>query len=54
VAEKLLPTQNGFFYGSTLYDEGYLEDLENTIKQIDEIIATTNFEEWDLEYFAWW
>lgn len=54
VAEKLLPTQNGFFYGSTLYDEGYIEVLENTIQQIDDIIATTNFEEWDLEYFAWW
>lgn len=36
---KILPTQPGFFFGGTDYDEGYLEDLENTIKQIDRVLA---------------
>ena len=27
-AEDVLPTQSGFFFGSTEYDEGYFEDLE--------------------------
>ncbi|HUS49320.1 MAG TPA: hypothetical protein VMZ91_04100, partial [Candidatus Paceibacterota bacterium] len=31
-AEELLPTQSGFFFGSTDYDEYYLEDLKRTQK----------------------
>jgi hypothetical protein len=34
LAEELLPTTSGFFFGSTDYDEYYFEDLENTIEQI--------------------
>lgn len=33
-AEKLLPPQAGFFFGSTEIDQYYLEDLQNTIDQI--------------------
>jgi len=33
--ERFLPTQAGFFFGSTDYDEWYEEDLKNTIAQID-------------------
>ena len=54
VAEELLPTQSGFFYGSTIYDEGYVEDLENTIEQIDKILADTDFDKYDIVYHAWW
>lgn len=28
---KLLPTQSGFFFGNTDYDENYLEDLRQTL-----------------------
>lgn len=35
-ADELLPTQSGFFFGSDLYDEWYLEQLEETIKVIEE------------------
>ena len=41
VAEELLPSQSGFFFGSTNYDQYYLEDLKNTIDQIDEVLKTT-------------
>ena len=37
VAAELLPTQGGFFFGSTDYDEWYWKDLEytrDTLKQI--------------------
>jgi len=34
---KLLPTQEGFFFGGTGYDEYYLEDIDNTINIIEEI-----------------
>lgn len=32
IAEELLPTQKGFFFGSTQYDEYYWQDLLNTIE----------------------
>ena len=38
-ATELLPTTEGFFFGSQEYDEYYFEDLKNTKKQIDKIIA---------------
>ena len=38
-ATELLPTAEGFFFGSQEYDEYYFEDLKNTKKQIDKIIA---------------
>ena len=36
-AEELLPTREGFFFGSTAYDEDYYEDLHNTIEQLKDI-----------------
>ena len=38
-ASELLPTSEGFFFGSQEYDEYYFEDLKNTKEQIDKIIA---------------
>lgn len=37
-AEAKLPTQSGFFFGSTKYDEYYKQDLEYTVKQLEPII----------------
>ena len=54
VAEELLPSQAGFFFGSTEYDQYYLEDLENTIEQIDNILQTTDFDREEVVYSAWW
>lgn len=34
VAEKLLPTKDGFFFGSTDYDDDYLDDLRYTIDKL--------------------
>lgn len=39
LAKELLPTQDGFFFGDTNYDEYYFQDLENTIEQLEPIIA---------------
>ena len=38
VAEDLLPTGEGFFFGGTDYDEYYIEDLKETIKQLEEAL----------------
>ena len=38
LAPALLPTQSGFFFGSTEYDNYYFEDLEDTIKILEPVI----------------
>ena len=40
LAEKLLPSSSGFFFGGTGYDEYYYEDLKSTVKIIDDAIKT--------------
>ena len=38
ICQKLLPTEDGCFFGSTDYDEYYMYDIDNTIKILDEIL----------------
>ena len=35
LAKELLPSSNGFFFGSTEYDSGYFEDLKYTVSIIN-------------------
>lgn len=42
-AQELLPTQEGFFFGSTEYDEWYFKDLENTIEMLKDIKPEDDF-----------
>lgn len=37
-AEELLPTQSGFFFGETEYDEWYFEDLQSTETLLTELL----------------
>lgn len=39
VAEELLPAQSGFFFGSTDYDQYYIQDLEYTKGILTEVLA---------------
>lgn len=41
-AEELLPTQSGFFFGDTAYDDWYFENLRETITQIEPLIEGYN------------
>lgn len=43
-AHELLPTQDGFFFGSTEYDEWYFQDLENTVKALKELDDNADYE----------
>ena len=54
LAEDLLPTSSGFFFGGTDYDEWYFEDLEETIKMLEQILEETDFENEDVYYYEWW
>jgi hypothetical protein len=53
--KELLPTQGGFFFGSTDYDEWYFDDIKNTVKKIKKVL--TDFDEKshvDFYYRASW
>lgn len=38
IAANILPTQSGFFFGSTDYDQYYLADLQDTVDQLQPLI----------------
>ena len=38
-AEDLLPVGMGFFFGNYDYDEWYMQDMKNTVDQIDAILS---------------
>lgn len=53
LAEELLPTQSGFFFGSTEYDEWYFNDIESTITELEAVLADTP-DDWWFEYQSSW
>ena len=42
MAANVLPTQPGFFFGSYDYDEWYMEDMKNTVAQLDKVLLDAN------------
>jgi hypothetical protein len=52
LAEKLLPTASGFFFGGTEYDQWYFNDIEETIKIIDNALLMPK--QWDFNYRSSW
>lgn len=55
LAEELLPTGAGFFFGSTDYGEYYYEDLQNTVNKLTKIIPIIEANiDWDIYYKASW
>lgn len=53
-ASVTLPTQSGFFFGSTNYDEWYLGDLENIVRNLSPVISETDFDRYDIIFHCWW
>ena len=51
-AEELLPSASGFFFGGTDYDEWYYNDINNTIKIIEECFEDEHAD--DFEYSSSW
>ena len=41
LAEELLPTASGFFFGGTEYDEWYFDGIENTIEILEGVLSDT-------------
>jgi len=52
LAVELLPPTGGFFFGSTEIDEGYFQDLSDTIQIIDRVLALPDG--WWIEYQSSW
>jgi hypothetical protein len=53
-ADEHLPTTSGFFFGSTEYDEWYLDSLKYTAEVIDKLLNDPATEYLDFEYRASW
>lgn len=57
-AQELLPSESGFFFGSTEYDEWYMESTKHTINVLDNAIQLIDNEpdKWglDIQYRASW
>lgn len=53
VSMAQLPTQSGFFFGDTYYDEGYYESVEYTLELLKDLIPDLR-EEDELYYYAWY
>lgn len=49
-ASSLLPTREGFFFGSTDYDEDYFQDLKDTKLLLEKAIADGGH----FRYTCWW
>lgn len=54
IAEELLPTQSGFFFGSTNYDQWYMQDITATIEILTNVLETTDFDREMVVYTSSW
>jgi hypothetical protein len=54
LADKLLPTQEGFFFGHYEYDEYYFGSIQDTIKMIDGLKQIGHIDSFDLYYQSSW
>lgn len=54
-APEVLPTSSGFFFGSTEYDEWYMEDIKHTIEGLERVLEQVpDSFEWNFVYQASW
>ena len=54
LCERLLPTQSGFFFGSTDYDEYYMEDIDYTIYMLERALREIDWDNEMVWYEASW
>ena len=54
LAANLLPSQEGFFFGGTEYDESYFTDLEETVRQLEPLLTGDAGTSGKFEYQSSW
>lgn len=52
-AGELLPTEGGFFYGSTEYNDCYFNNLKQTVRMLQPFIDIAD-DRWVFSYHGWW
>ena len=53
LAEELLPCCAGFFFGSTAYDEWYLQDLNDVVEKFTTLLCEWDDKQTYVVYFSW-
>ena len=53
LAEELLPTQRGFFFGGTDYDEYYYKSLETSVEALEKYLSE-KYSDWEFVYQSSW
>jgi len=53
LADELLPTHGGFFFGSTEYDEWYMDNIKETYDKLS-VLLTKIPDGWSFKYQASW
>ena len=54
VSKELLPVTSGFFFGSNEYDEWCYNDVEETATQLEKILQTFDFDNYEVVYDEWY
>lgn len=54
IAEKYLPTQKGFFFGTYDYDEWYIDKLKHTSERLKDILENPDFDDYHYIYSSSW
>lgn len=54
LAPTMLPTQPGFFFGSTEYNTDYFDDLKETRTMIEKVLKSAECKDMDFEYKSSW
>jgi len=50
LCKELLPTTEGFFFGGTGYDQWYLDDIDDTINQLEPVLAEIPEDNYDVDF----
>lgn len=53
-AKEILPTQSGFFFGDTDYDDYYFQDVKDTIKTLKALLKESEGADCEFSYRASW
>jgi hypothetical protein len=53
LADNLLPTASGFFFGSTEHDEWYFDNIARTVNELDDLLAEAAEDEMFVYRSSW-
>lgn len=54
ICDEMLPSRDGFFFGSTDYDQWYINDIKYTYELCGELLESTDFDNQMIFYVSSW